>query len=155
MQLPHTGRTLRTVAAWLAAVVLTTATVSVVQTQFNLAALHALGADISMGTRLLTTRQDLVGFTPSFGPLAAVGLLIAFLATRGLRVWLTGLHASLYALAGAVAVLTILLALNAAFGITPVAAARGLAGLASLTLCGALGGWLFARLLPRPDNAAA
>ena len=65
------------------------------------------------------------------------------------------LRARLYALAGGVAVLTILLALEAAFNITPVAAARSLAGLLTLAACGALGGWLFARLLPRPDNAAA
>lgn len=155
MQFPSKTRALRTVAAWLAAVAVTTLLVSITQTQFNLAALQALGADIPLGLRLQTTGQDVLGFSPTFGPLAAIGLLVAFVATRLLRIWLPSLRARLYALAGGVAVLTILLALEAAFNITPVAAARSLAGLLTLAACGALGGWLFARLLPRPDNAAA
>lgn len=141
--------------AWLAAVLVVTLLGCIVQTQFNLAALAALGADISWAVRLQTTGLDVIGFSPSFGPLVAVGLLIAFLVTRGVRIWAPGSALGWYGLAGAVAVLTILLALNSAFGITPVAAARSLAGLLSLALCGGVGGMLFARLLPAADNAHA
>lgn len=154
MKFPEKRAIVRTVVAWLAAVLLVTLLGCVMQTQFNLSALSALGADISWATRLQTTGQDVLGFSPSFGPLVAIGLLIAFPVTRALRIWAPGPAMAWYGLAGGVAVLTILLALNAAFGITPVAAARSLAGLLSLALCGAVGGTLFARLLPQPTPEA-
>lgn len=154
MTWPSKSNVLRTTGAWLAAVLLTTLLGCVVQTQFNLAALTELGAQIPLSLRLQTTAQDIVGFSPSFGPLVAIGLLVAFVFTRGLRIWVPGPRAAWYGLAGGVAVLTILLALNMAFGITPVAAARSALGLAGLAVCGALGGALFARLLPRAENTA-
>ena len=154
MTWPNKSQVLRTIVAWLAAVLLTALLGCIAQTQFNLAALAELGAQISWPLRLQTTAQDIVGFSPSFGPLVAISFLIAFAFTRGLRVWVPGPRVAWYALAGGIAVLTIMQALHLAFGITPVAAARTGLGLASLAVCGALGGALFARLLPQPDNAA-
>lgn len=146
---------LRTLVAWLAAVTATTLLGCIVQTQFNLAALVQLGAQIPLPLRLQTTAQDLLGFSPSFGPLVAVGFLIAFAVTRGLRVWTPGPRWAWYGLAGGVAVFTILQALAVAFDITPVAAARTALGLLSLAACGALGGSVFAWLLPNRDEAGA
>ena len=51
-------------------------------------------------------------------------------------------------LAGAAALLAVHLGLKAAFDITPIAIARTGAGLAVQALCGACGGYLFARLTP-------
>lgn len=134
------------VTAWLLAVIVAAALGSIVQTQFNLGALQALGVPMPWDLRLITTARDLAGFTPLFGALVAAGFLIAFLATGLLRRWLRNGRTALYALAGAVAIAAILLIMTAAFGMVPIAAARGLGGFVALALCGAAGGVLFARL---------
>lgn len=129
---------------YLLAVVTCTLAASLVQTQFNLAAIAEVGAPISLVDRLRVTGQDLIGFTPTFGPIVAVGFLVAFLVTALIRRYWAVAAAPLYALAGATAIGTILIALQLAFGITTLAAARGAFGVICLLLTGALGGWTFA-----------
>lgn len=155
MNWPNKSEVVRTGGAWVAAVLLTTVLGSVAQTQFNLAALIELGAQIPASLRLKTTALDIIGFSPSFGPLVAIGFLIAFGVARGLRMIAPGPGITWYALAGGVAVLTILLSLNMAFDITPIAAARTNLGLGCLVAGGLVGGAVFARLLPQRSGATA
>ncbi|WP_296131547.1 hypothetical protein [Pseudomonas sp. Ga0074129] len=54
---------------FLFAVLLSSALGGVVQTQFNLANLQALGAPMTLSVRLHTTALDLLGFSPLFAVL--------------------------------------------------------------------------------------
>ena len=133
-------------AAWLAAVAVTTLLASILQTQFNLARLAALGAAVSLDERLEVTTLDLANFAPVFGVLTLAAFLVAFLVTGLLRRWIVPRRAALYALGGAVSILTMLLLMEAALDLVAIAAARNAGGFAVLVACGAPGGWLFARL---------
>jgi len=137
-------RKLRTVLAWFAAVVVTAAAGSVIQTQFNLAMIQQLGAPVPIGIRLETTLQDLAGFAPTYALLVAAGFLVA-LPVSGLfaRLWPVG-RVALHAIAGGVAIAAALLVMNALLPATIIGAARLPAGIAALSLAGVLGGFLFA-----------
>lgn len=139
----------RSAIGYLAAVIGTSVSGSIVQTQFNLAALQGLGVSIPLDVRLDTTVQDLIGFAPLFAALVAAALLIAF-AVSGLLLRRLPLPVmSLHVLAGAAAILTLLLIMDAMLPITPIAAARSMSGLLVLSLTGALGGLLFAAIARR------
>lgn len=134
------------IVAWLLAVLIATLLGSIVQTQFNLAALSGLGVDISGATRLRATAHDLTGFTPLYGAVIAAAFLIALpLAALLARRW-QSLRTWLYVLAGSLGILTALLVMTAVMPITPVAAARTAPGLLALAACGVVAGWAFARL---------
>lgn len=132
--------------SWFAAVLITAGLGSVVQTQFNLYRLQALGVPIGWMTRLETTASDLLGFAPVWAIIVALGLLIAlfsasFLASQ----WPAGSR-FLHVLAGFAAPLAALLIMEVMLPVTPVAAARNWAGVVAISLPGALGGWVYARL---------
>jgi hypothetical protein len=140
---------LRLLLAYLAATAATAALGSVVQTQFNLAALQSLGATIAPGTRLLTTAQDIAGFAPLWAAVLALGFLIAFVCATVLAWFLPGRRTALLILAGAVSVFVTLWVMKVALPITLIAATRELAGFVLIGLTGLLGGWLYARLSRR------
>lgn len=137
-------RKLRTAVAWFAAVLVTAAAGSVVQTQFNLAMIQRLGAPVPLTDRVETTLHDLVGFAPTYALLVAAGFLIA-LPVSGLlaRFWPAG-RMVLHALAGGTAIVGALLMMNALLPVTVIGAARFPSGVATLALSGMLGGLLFA-----------
>lgn len=128
------------------AVLLATVLGTLAQTQFNLAQISALGVPVPLELRLQVTGRDLLGFSPSFGPIVAIGFLLAFGFTAWLRRRWALSATAIYALAGASAILTALLTMNAVFDLTAVAAARSPAGLLCLVLAGAAGGGLFGHL---------
>lgn len=140
---------LRLLLAWLAATLVTAVTGSIVQTQFNLAAIAALGAPVPFALRLQTTLHDLAGFAPLLAGITAAGFLVAFCVAALLvvRLW-PGRRALLYTLAGATAVAAAILLMNATLPVTAIAAARSLAGFLALASAGALGGRVFAAFLP-------
>lgn len=139
---------LKQVLAWLASSSLAAAVGSVFQTQFNLAAIAAIGAPVPFAVRLQTTLQDLAGFAPAYAAVVAAGLLVAFLVTgRLVRQW-PQRRSSLYTLAGAAAIITAILLMNAVLPVTGIGASRSPAGLVALGAAGALGGRLFAALAP-------
>ena len=139
----------RSAIGYLAAVAGTTVSGSIAQTQFNLAALQELGAPIPLDLRLHTTVQDLIGFAPLFAALVAAALLVAFVVAGLLLRRLPLPVVPLYTLAGAMAMLVLLLIMDAMLPVTPIAAARSPAGLLVLSLSGALGGLLFAAIARR------
>ncbi len=139
-------RAIGVIVIWLLAVLIATVLGSIVQTQFNLAALTGLGVDISAATRLRATVHDLTGFTPLYGAVIAAAFLVALpLASWLARRW-PGLRTGLYLLAGSLGILAALLLMAAVMPITPVAAARTLSGLLALAACGLVAGWTFATL---------
>jgi len=140
----------RTALAWLGATLVTAPTGSVIQTQFNLAAIQAAGAPVPFDLRLLATLQDLVGFAPMLAGIAAGAFLVAFVVAAPLvRRWPRH-GAKLYTLAGAVAITTAILLMNALLPITVIGATRSLPGLVALGASGALGGRVYARLARAP-----
>lgn len=142
-------RFLKFLLAWIAASALAGIVGSILQTQFNLAAIAAIGAPVPLPVRLQTTLQDLAGFAPLFTAIVAAGFLVAFLVAGWLARRLPGNRTLLYTLAGAAAIAVALLLMNALLPITAIGATRSLTGLLALCAAGALGGRLFAALAPQ------
>ena len=142
---------------FLAAVGLCTALGSVIQTQLNLAAVQAMGGPVPWGLRLLTTAQDLVGFTPALGGIVAG----AFLGALPAAVWLAPRLPLLppllvHALAAAVG---LGLAFQVADAVAPmptlIAATRSASGTACMLLSAVAGGLLFGALHTRRAGSAS
>lgn len=137
----------RHLAALAVAVLLAAAWGSVVQTQFNLQALVALGIDVPAGVRAVTTWQDLIGFGPVYAGILAAGwlpalALAAFIARR--------YPAQRTALLAAAAGLGLAAAVRAVDAAAPmpvfIDATRGVSGLLAMAAGAVLAGWLYARL---------
>ncbi|MGG5871189.1 hypothetical protein [Pseudomonas peli] len=144
----------RTLLYFLLAVLLASVMGSVLQTQFNLANLQALGAPMPLGVRAHTTCLDLLGFSPTFAVLVILGFTFALPAASLLaRSWPTG-RWLLFALAGALAVWLAMALANALLPMpTLIGANRSLAGTLGLMVCGSLGALLFALLARRSPPA--
>ena len=145
---------LRTLLYFFLAVLLASVMGAVLQTQFNLANLQALGAPMPLGVRVQTTCLDLLGFSPTFAVLVILGFTFALPAASLLaRVWPMG-RWLLFILAGAIAVLAAMALANALLPMpTLIGANRSLAGTLGLMACGSLGALLFAVLVRRSSPA--
>jgi hypothetical protein len=132
--------------AWLAASAITGVTGSIIQTQYNLAAIAGIGAPSSLAVRFQTTLQDLVGFAPAFAIIAAGAFLVAFPVAAWLGRSRRKHRTKLYAAAGAAVIATALLVMNTLLPVIGVGATRWTSGLLALSAAGALGGLVFARL---------
>lgn len=121
---------------------------SVVQTQFNLAALQSMGVEIPTMLRLETTLQDLTTFAPVYAALFIAGFLPSQIAAVLISRWLGGkLQALLSAGAAAIGLLVSLKIVDSVAPMpTFIAATREISGLIAMLLCAALAGWLFALL---------
>lgn len=139
-------RRLRYLLALLAATAATVVAGSIVQTQFNLAALGALGLSVPLADRAATTLQDLLYFAPMLAAIVLPGFIVAFVTATWLAHRWPAIRGGLFVAAGACALLAALLLMQAALGLTVIAAARGAAGCLALLLCAGLGGGLYARL---------
>lgn len=154
------GLLFRVLIYFLLAVIAAALLGSVIQSQFNLGAISALGAEVPVALWLTTTLQDLAGFAPLYAGIVAVALLPALIAAALVSHWCVpasaqGLQAVVYAVAGAVG-LFVAFQLADAFAPMPtlIAATRTAGGTLAMMASGALGGWLFARLvmLGRPAS---
>ena len=138
---------LRVVAFYLLAVLLASVLGSLVQTQFNLAALQLIDTQIPLAVRLQTSIHDLLGFAPLFAVMVAVTLLLALPAAEGLGRIFRPWRGTLYFLAGAVG---IKVAFDIADLLLPmpvfVAATRGVGGLLAMMVAVGIGSAVFARL---------
>lgn len=132
--------------AWL----LASAWGSVVQTQWNLQALAALGVAIPLADRALTTWQDLTGFAPVYSGILAAGWLpaLALAALLGRR-WPAARTALLATAAG----LGMVAAVRAVDAVAPmpafIDATRHWPGLVTMALGAVVGGWVYGRLTAR------
>ena len=134
------------VLAWL----LATAWGSVVQTQWNLQALVALGLDLPLALRLQTTAQDLLAFGPVYAGIVAAGWLPAVVAALGLaRRWPAG-RTALLAAAGGVGLIVAVWAVDAVAPMPAfIDATRGWAGLLAMAAGAALAAGLYGLLSRR------
>jgi len=140
---------LRWFVAWLAAVIVTAAVGSIIQTQLNLARITELGQTVSLGTRLITTLADLAGFAPIWAIIVAAALVVAFPVAAGLSwLWPSG-RAVLHLLAGFFAVVVALLLMDAMLPVTAIAAARTAAGMVGMALPGVAGAAVYVALWPQ------
>ena len=140
------------IPAFLAATVVTVVWGSVVQTQYNLAALTGIGVDIGAGTNLNATLSDIFsGFSLTYGgyivlPALLVAFLVAWLVVRR-----AGAPLLWFGLAGGLAILAGIPIVN---WLSPLAlligASRDASSVFVMALGGALGGMLFAWMIYRP-----
>ncbi len=142
--------TIRWLLAWLAAVVVATVLGSMIQTQFNLARIAALDEPVSLALRLETTLFDLASFAPLWAVIVSLGMLIALVTAAMLARRWPQLRTGLFVLAGFLAIAVALLVMNAMLPVTPVGAARTVTGMVTMSLPGALAGWIHMRMLLRP-----
>ena len=122
---------------------------SVTATQSVIIRLEGMGMDVAFGDRIAMTLRDIVGMAGMFLPMVAFALLMAFMTAALLCRWLSRWRLPLYALAGAVALITIHLVLHLTFGLSPIAIARTAGGLALQGLAGAAGGICYILLTGR------
>lgn len=154
-------RILRVLIAFVAAVVVATAAACVIGTQFVLAALSGVGAEIPLADRLATTWHDLIyfGFIPSpafgfsYAWVIAISLVIAFLAAAAVSYFLPQFRKAIYAVAGGVAIVTFLGSSISVFGGVPFAFGQTPLGLISQAVAGAVGGWVFANYSRQETNS--
>lgn len=111
--------------------------------------LNALGVPVSLNDRLVSAGRDIIGLGPTLvlflAPFALMFFLLAGLAVRFALVR----RIALFAGAGALTMLAVLAALDIAFDVPVLAAARTSSGVALLAAAGALGGMAYAWLGPR------
>ena len=136
----------RVLKAFFPAVILAFVLASVLFTQFNLAALQAMGQEVSTGVRIATTFDDLIGMASSYLLLILVAFILGLPVAAGLNRLAPGHRALLFTLAGFAAVIALHLIMKAALGITAIAVTRTLPGLLAQGLAGAVGGYCYHRL---------
>jgi len=129
-------------AAWL----LAAAWGSVVQTQFNLQALVALGVDVPLRQRVLTTLQDLAGFAPVYAGILAAGWLPALVLAAVLAHRWPAARTAFFTSAAGLGMVAAVRAVDAAAPMPVfIDATRGWPGLLTMAAGAAWGGWLWAR----------
>jgi len=132
-----------------AASLLTFLLASIVHSQFVIHALVAININVPWLDRLGMTIQDIQGLFPTLGPIISFSLLCGFLLVTLLNKLSKDsqqFNAILFHIAGGVALWLMIFAMHPIMNITVIASARSSAGIASLSLCGVIGGWLFWRL---------
>lgn len=140
---------LRTGPAWAAAVLVTTVTASFIQSWRVQSGLADLGVAIPAALAVETAWQDLVGLAVPVFAVFGIALALAFAAAAWAKPRLPLLAPIAWPLAGAGAIAAALAAMHAQFNMTPLAGARGIAGVMLFCGAGAVGGLVFAWLKPR------
>ncbi len=138
---------IKMILGWGIAVVLAVAIGSVIQTQFNLAEISALGAGIGMKARMATTWHDLLSFTPLYAILVALAFAVAWPVAGWLKRWLPGHRPLLFTLAGFSAIWVMIAVMNRSLPITAIGATRELDGTVLLAAAGAFAGWVYTRIV--------
>ncbi len=133
------------IKAYLVSWIITYLLASIFHTQRVLHELAELDVVISLADRVSTTLDDIIGLLPKYGSAIALALFIAQLVA----VIITRRRAHVApwtCLAGAIAMLVMLLAMQPIMNVTLIAGAREVTGIALQCLAGAIGGLLFATL---------
>lgn len=137
----------RVALAFLAALSFAAAWGSLVQTQFNIHALTALGVAIPFDIRWAVSMQDLIGFGPLYAGIVLAAWLPGFLVAHLLARRMPSGRTALYALAAGVGVIVAIRSVDAVAPMPAlIDATRGLPGLMSMASGSVLGGVIFARL---------
>ncbi len=146
----------KTFIAFVLAVIAGAIVGSIIQTQFNLAALVELSVPISLDVRISTIIHDLIHFSPIFGLLLTLVLLVALPIAAFLSRKLGGAERWWFIFGGFFGLLCCFVIVNYVAPMpTLIAATRSWTGLGAMALSGALAGWLFDRLWhPMPRELA-
>ena len=129
-------------------ILLATVLVVLQTTLSNLMWLSSVDMPVTIGLTLNTFFSDLIGMNsggaiPLVG-LVAVGMLLAYLVAKRLLIWINTKKSYAYGLAGAAAILAIVLLMPLAFyNLDLIAGARTALGKTILILCGFLSGYYF------------
>jgi hypothetical protein len=132
---------------------------SALHTQSVLSGLISVGAEIPLALRIKTVFVDFAGLLPTYGVIVFVGMLIAMSVALLIANKLQSTSSKqenssqssfktsqlwLFALAGAVAIFTLLSAMHPILDVSIIAGARGISGLLTQSIAGAIGGLAFA-----------
>ena len=129
-------------------ILLATVLVVLQTTLSNLMWLSSVDMPVTIGLTFNTFFGDLIGMNtdgaiPLVG-LVAVGMLLAYLVAKILLIWINAKKSFAYGLAGAAAILAIVLLMPLAFyNLDLIAGARTALGKTILILCGFLSGYYF------------
>lgn len=119
---------------------------SLFHTQFVLHELVSLGITIEFSTRVSASIDDFLGLIPLYGSIVAIALLLGFSATKLLHKLTNKTVLWLYPVAGFVALITVLMAMQPIMDITFLAGARSMFGKMCQGLAGMFGGFVFMQL---------
>ena len=136
--------------------VLTALIASIFSTQRVIGSLGEIGGKVEVGDRLSITIYDALHFGSLYWGFITLAFIAAFNAAWALHKGVKFGRPVIFAVAGAVAMLVMLLAMEQVFfGVPIVAGARDVVGLLLQMLAGGIGGFLFAKLTTRKIQADA
>ncbi len=144
---------IRLVVAFVVAVAVTAVLAVMLHSQFVMAGLRGLGAEIGGAETLRVTGHDVIGMAPAYSLFISGALLPGFVITALVRRWLTLTARVSYAIGGAAAIGLMMVIMREILGITVVAGARTPAGFAAQCAAGAIGGLVFALLYRQAGRA--
>ena len=133
-------------------IIIATCLVILQETMSNIFWLISVDMPVSLGVFISTYLNNLFamnlsGAVPMIA-LVAIGFLIAYLVTRIILIWITVPRSYAYAVAGAVAILAIVLLMPLAFyNLDILAGGRSVLGKSILTFFGLLSGYYFGKTL--------
>ena len=136
----------RTLGSFIAAVVIAYCFGALFISQGNIAAVTALGFDVTMSQRLGAIVHDVSGMTDIYLPLVAVSLLLGLPVAFAVVRKNPHLRMIGYMSAGFVALLAMHVIMKAVLGLSGIAPTRTLWGLLAQGVAGGIGGYLFCRL---------
>jgi hypothetical protein len=147
---------LKRVIAFIAAVLVTYVLAVLMYTQINLGNLVEMGLEVTLADRVSAAFHDLLGMIVLYLPIIALAFLIAFATSHLILRWVPQLRTLAYMLAGFVGIFAVdfLLVHLVMSGAHPLAVTRTTVGLLSQCVAGAIGGYVFVRLLPTSGYAA-
>ncbi len=148
---------LKNLLAFVAAVIVAYLVAVISYTQLNLANLVEMGLSVSFGDRVGAGLHDLAGMAPLYLPIIGVALLLGFSVAALIIRFVPQLRSLGYVLAGFVAIYAVDFALGnlVASGTHPLAVTRTTVGLLSQCFAGAVGGYVFVRMLGTPNATAS
>ncbi|GAA6139597.1 hypothetical protein NBRC116583_33440 [Arenicella sp. 4NH20-0111] len=133
-------------AAWIVAALVASVLSSVVSSQQVMIGLIKVGARIDVEQRLIMTLQDFKILEILF-PVMCACFLVGFLIASFCHQRIGGQRVFWFTLAGATSIVCTLYLMSFVMNLMPVAGARSLSGMMLIALSGALGGFIFTRLI--------
>ncbi len=147
-------RAIRLILAFVITVAVTSVLAVAASSQFVMAGLRGLGAEIGGGEMARVMVHDVAGMAPLYSMFVAAALLLGFLLTGFLWPRVKLPRPLSYAIGGGAAIAAMLLIMGAVLGIMMVAGARTPLGFAAQCAVGAVGGLIFAALSRRAASRA-
>ena len=120
---------------------------NVVSSQFVIARLNEVGADLTFANRISMSISDIIGFGPRYAIFICIGFTIAFLTGWFIHKLAKTGRTIIYTVAGITAMIVMLYMMkNVYFGVQLVGGARSVMGLLAQGLVGGISGFLFAKI---------